>query len=95
MLQLQIATSPQRDIPPDISDQIPPEVAEGASQTGKSSVAILKIAECSQSDFLYWLEQRDLPASFSTTSCRGSIAAVGVVLIPNLLTYVALQPIFG
>jgi hypothetical protein len=27
MLQLQIAISPQRDIPPDISDQIPPEVA--------------------------------------------------------------------
>jgi hypothetical protein len=26
MLQLQIAISPQKDIPPDISDQIPPDV---------------------------------------------------------------------
>jgi hypothetical protein len=60
MLQLQIAMCPRRDIPPDISDQISPEVAhtsKKASKTGKFSVAILKIAECPQSDFFKCLEQ--------------------------------------
>jgi hypothetical protein len=70
-------------------------LSEGASKTGKSSVAILKIAECPRSDFLKWPEQCNLYAaclaSFSTTSCRGgrprrvSIAAVGVVLVQPVI----------
>jgi hypothetical protein len=50
-------------------------LSEGANKTEKSSVSILKIAECPESDFLKRLEQCNLYsaylASFSTTSCRG------------------------
>jgi hypothetical protein len=70
-------------------------LSEKASKTGKFSVAILKIVEFPQSDFLKWLEQCNLYAacltSFSTLSCRGgrprrfSIAAVGVVLIQPVI----------
>jgi hypothetical protein len=47
-------------------------LSEGASKTGKSSVATLKIAECPQSEFLKILEQCNLYAaclaSFSTAT---------------------------
>jgi hypothetical protein len=44
----------QRDISPDISDQIPPEhMSEEVNKTGKSSVATVKTAECPQSGSLF------------------------------------------
>jgi hypothetical protein len=50
-------------------------LSAGASENGRSSDAILKIAECLQTDFLKWFEQCKLYAAcldfLSTTSCRG------------------------